>query len=171
MTLYRGKCLTWINSNVSICLWIFHFFMYYYFSVLYPVDVQGMLFRYNTFCCGYSNVMILFTGSLWVHENGNETRFVHFGKKICQKYLRSVFCGNCMSDACLAIALGRLVWPGISPGSGWPVLNILYRCFMEMTGSDQTSCCFELVRKETIKKEDASFLQPVLRLTLLWKVF
>lgn len=76
-----------------------------------------------------------------------------------------------MSDACLTIALGRLVWLGISPGRGWPVLKILYRCFMEMNGSDQKSCCTEVVRKETIKKEYASFLLPVLRLTLLWKVF
>ena len=41
---------------------------------------------------------------------------------------------------------------------------------LEMTGSDQMSCCSELVRKENIKKEDGSFLLPVLRLTLLWKV-
>lgn len=81
MTWYIGKCLTSINNNVSICLCIFNFFMYYYFSVLYPVDVQGMLHRFNTFCCGYSNVMILFTGSLWVHRNGNETRLVNFWRE------------------------------------------------------------------------------------------
>lgn len=76
-----------------------------------------------------------------------------------------------MSDVCLATALGRLVWPGISPGRGWPVLKILYRCFMEMPGSDQMSCCTALIRKENSKKEDSSLLLLVLRLTLLWKVF
>lgn len=89
-----------------------------------------------------------------------------FGEKIRQNYLKC-FLWERMSDSCLGIALGRLVWPVISPGREWPVLKILYICFMEMTGSDQNSCCSELVRKENIKKEDGSFLLPVLRLTLL----
>lgn len=91
-----------------------------------------------------------------------------------RKPVRSAFCvfyGKYMSDVCLAIALGRLVWPGISPGWGWPVLKVLCRCSMAMPGSDQVSCCAALIRKENGKKEDSSFLLPVLRLTLLWKVF
>lgn len=47
-----------------------------------------------------------------------------FGEKICQNYLKC-FRWERMSDSCLGIALGRLVWPVISPGRGWPVLKIL----------------------------------------------
>jgi len=54
---------------------------------------------------------------------------------------------------------------------GWPVLKIPHGCFMEMSGSDQTSSCSELIRKGNTKKEDACFLLPVLRLTLLCEVF
>lgn len=170
MALYRGKCLTGINSDVSICLCIFNFFIYYYFSVLCPVDVQGMLFRCSMFCCGYNNVTILFSGSPWVHGNGNKNKRCSCWKEN-HKYSRSVFCGNCISDVSLVIVTGGLVRLGISPGRSWPVLKIVCGCFMEVVCSDQKFCCSKLVTEENMKKKAASFLLPVLTLTVLWKVF
>lgn len=170
VALYRGKCLTSINSNVSICLCIFNFFIYYYFSVLCPVDVQGVLFRCRIFCCGYNNVMILFSGFLWDHGNSNKTKFVRVGKKIHHKYSKCFlwelyfWCVPCYSDR-RAGTTGNLTRKGLSS------FKDSYGCFMEMTCSEQKLCCSELVTEENIKKKAASFLLPALRLTVLWKVF
>lgn len=120
MKLYKGKCLTWINIDESVCFGIFNFFICYRFSALYPVDVQGVLFRYNPFCCGYSNVMIVFTGSLRVHGNGKETRF---GKKTCQKcflcflWEMYVWCVPCYSFREAGMAR-NLTWMGMASFKG-----------------------------------------------------
>lgn len=102
MKLYKGKCLTRINSDACICLYIFNFLICYCFSALCPVDVQGMLFRYNTFCCGYSNVMIVFASSEFMEMGWRPDLFTLERKSV--KVLSMFSVGN----VCLMCALLQL---------------------------------------------------------------